>query len=53
MTKRGYIGSRLRVGRFGLTQGSVDGFPARPQGARFRSPGFRRLPSLFAGPGPL
>ena len=31
MTKRGYIGSRLRVGRLGLTQGSF-GFPDCPQG---------------------
>src|SRR5260370_29040858 len=29
MTKRGYIGSRLRVGR---TQAAVGGFPDRPQG---------------------
>jgi hypothetical protein len=37
MTKRGYIGSRLRVGRFGRTPGSVDGFPDRPQGLPIRS----------------
>ena len=32
MTKRGYIGSRLRVGRFSLTQSPVGGFPDHPQG---------------------
>ena len=32
MTKRGYIGSRLRVGRLGLTQAPVGGFPDCPKG---------------------
>src|SRR6516164_6888886 len=32
MTKGGYIGSRSRVGRLGLTQASVGGFPDRSQG---------------------
>ena len=32
MTKGGHIGSRLRVGRLGLAQAAVGGFPHRPQG---------------------